>query len=111
MLDLFIGNPSLLPLRILMLYVFMYGFSERVRSATYSSLKFVFKVAQSLIFGVWWVIKYPVILMTIVGMKVIFPLMFIVYSISFIIVGIPVFLYTLYTIVIGFIKFFLFGVV
>lgn len=111
MLNIFIGEPSLLPFRILMLYVFMYGFSERVRSATYSSLKFVLKVSQSLIFGVWWVIKYPVILMTIVGMKVIFPLMFLACLISFIIVGIPVFLYIVSTIAIGFIKFFLFGVI
>ena len=110
MLDLFIGNPSVLPLRLFMLYVFMYGFSERVRSATHKVLRKLLKLAQNLILGVWWVIEYPVQVALWIGMNVIFPLTFLIAIGMLFLYVLPILAYGVFEAIAGVIKLFLFGV-
>jgi len=110
MLDLFIGNPSVLPLRIFMLFAFMYGFSERVRSATDSSARLLLKASQNLILGVWWVIKYPAYIALWIGMNVIFPLTFLIGIGMMIFFLLPILAYGVFEAIVVVTKLFLFGV-
>jgi len=110
MLDLFIGNTSVLPLRIFMLFAFMYGFSERVRSVTDSSARLLLKASQNLILWVWWVIKYPAYIALWIGMNVIFPLTFLVGIGMMLLFVLPILSYALFEAIAGVIKLFLFGV-
>jgi len=110
MLDLFIGNPSVLPLRLFMLFAFMYGFSERVRLVTDSSARLLLKASQNLILGVWWVIKYPAYIALWVGMNVIFPLTFLIGIGMMIFFLLPLLAYGVFEAIAGVIKLFLFGV-
>jgi len=109
MLDLFIGNPSVLPLRLFMLFAFMYGFSERVRLVTDSSARLLLKASQNLILGVWWVIKYPVYVALWIGMNVIFPLTFLVGIGMMLLFVLPILSYALFEAVITLSSIFLFG--
>ena len=109
MLDLFIGNPSLLPIRLFMLFVFTYGFSERFRNAVGLVAKFVLKVCERSILGVWWVIKYPVYVALWIGMNVIFPLTFLVGIGMMLLFVLPILSYALFEAVITLSSIFLFG--
>jgi len=110
MLDLFIGNPSVLPLRIFMLFAFMYSFSERVRSATDSLARLLLKASQNLILGVWWVIKYPAYIALWIGMNVIFPLTFLIGICMLLLYVLPILAYGVFEAIVGVTKLFLFGV-